>query len=120
MPFVIGARALYNQLAEEGATVRLFLNAQEGHGLGSYRNGSQVTLLPAALTLMLDATATGAAVEYRFRCDDANFGAAAPGLTVSTAQVASFRYEPYESDLESGLTPVESLQLHPLETTSCL
>ena len=72
------------------------------------------------MQLALDEAATGASIEYRFRCDDANFGAASPGATVSTAQVSSFRYEPYESDLESGLTPVEALELHPLETTSCL
>ena len=120
MPVVIGARALYNQLAESGATVRLFLNAQDGHGLGIYRSGDQITFLSQAVQLALDEAATGASIEYRFRCDDANFGAASPGATVSTAQVSSFRYEPYESDLESGLTPVEALELHPLETTSCL
>lgn len=120
MPVVIGARSLYDQLAESGATVRLFLGAQDGHGAGLFRSGDQLTFFGQAIQLALDEAATGATIEYRFRCDDANFGAASPGLVLSTAQVAGFRYEPYESDLQSGMTPDQSLELHPLETTSCL
>ncbi len=120
MPVVIGARSLYDQLAEAGATVRLLLGPQDGHGAGLFRSGDQLTFLSQAIQLALDDSATGASIEYRFRCDDANFGAASPGLVISTTQVAGFRYEPYESDLQSGLTPEQSLELHPLETTSCL
>lgn len=119
MPAVIGAKALYDQLAADGVAARLFLNAQEGHGLGGYRDGDQVSYLPAAVQLFLNAAPSGAVIEYRFSCDDANFGAATPGLTVTTAQIPGFRYEPYESDLESGLSPIEALELHPLETTNC-
>lgn len=120
MPVVIGARSLYDQLEAAGATVRLLLGAQDGHGAGLFRSGDQLTFLSQAIQLALDEGASGASIEYRFRCDDANFGAASPGLVVSTAQIASFRYEPYESDLQSGLTPEQSLELHPLETTTCL
>lgn len=120
MPIVVGARSLYDQLEAAGATVRLFLGAQDGHGAGLFRTGDQIPLFNQTIQLALDEGATGAFIEYRFRCDDANFGAATPGLTVSTATVASFRYEPYESDLQSGLTPDQSLELHPLETTNCL
>lgn len=119
MPAVVGAVSLFDQLAAAGSPVRLYLNAQQGHGLGVYRSGDQISFLAQAVQLILEPEPSGAFIEYRFTCNDANFGAAGPGVIITTAEVPSFRYEPYQSDLASGLTPVESVELHPLELTNC-
>lgn len=122
MPQTVGARSLYDLLAANGSTVRLYLTAQEGHGFGSYRSGNgRIGFLADAFRLFTAESAPDvpAAIEYRFICSDANFGAAGPRVTVSTAQLPGFRYEPYESDMESGLSPEASLELHPLELGNC-
>lgn len=119
MPAIVGALSLFDQLATAESTVRLYLNAQQGHGLGVYRGDGQISFLAQAIQLILDPEPSGAFVEYRFTCDDANFGAAGPGVVITTAEVPSFRYEPYQSDLASGLTPLESIELHPLELSNC-
>jgi len=121
MPQLVGARSLYNQLAAADATVHLYVNAQQGHGLGVYEASSGGSeFYGDAMQLFLAAPAEpNAAFEYRFTCSDANFGAAGPGVRISSAQLADFRYEPYESDMESGLTPEESLELHPPEFSGC-
>ncbi len=122
MPITIGAVTLYGQLVEAGAAVKLHLNAQGGHGLQDYRAPSgEVILFAEAIELFTGGAPEAglAEIEYRFSCADANFGAAAPGISISTAQFEDFRYEPYQSDLESGLTPAESVEVHPLELTDC-
>ena len=121
MPQLVGARSLYNQLAATDATVRLYVNAQQGHGLGVYEPSSGgADFYGDAIQLFLAAPAEpSAGFEYRFTCSDANFGAAGPGVRISSAQFEDFRYEPYESDMEGGLTPEESLELHPPELSNC-
>jgi len=121
MPTLIGARTLFNQLAAANADVKLYLNAQQGHGPGVYGGApGEITYYADAMNLF--ATESGeptAVIEYRFTCADANFGAAGRGVRISTAEIDGFRYEPYESDMETGLTPAESLVLHPLDVSDC-
>jgi acetyl esterase/lipase len=121
MPELFGARPLYDKLASAGATVRLYVNAQQGHGPGVYARASgEISYYPEAMQLILAPPGEpSAGFEYRFTCSDANFGAAGPGTLISSAQSEEFRYEPYETDMEGGLTPLESLELHPPELSEC-
>ena len=121
MPVVTGVRRLYRDLADSGAMVRLYIGAQDEHGFESFAIGAVPSYYRTAMgTFAVGEFSGDAAVEiYRFRCGDANFGAAGPGVTITTSQFPEFRYEPYETDLEAGFRPLDSLAMHPIETTAC-
>ena len=121
MPTVTGARRLYSDLAAGGASVRLYIGAQDEHGFDSFGSGAVPSYYRNAMAAFAVGAFSGdpAVVIYRFRCGDANFGAAGPGVTITTSQFPEFRYEPYETDLEAGFKPLNSLAMHPLETTAC-
>ena len=117
MPATTGFIDLYEQIADSGAAVRMYLRAQQGRFTGTDR----IADYAAAVSLFLNGGPSGvaAAVEYRFVCSDPEFGAAGPGVRINTADYPQFRYEPYQSDLEAGLSPTHSLELHPLEGDGC-
>ncbi len=118
MPVATGLIDLYLQVAASGAPVRLYMRAQEGRLNGS---ADRIADYAAGISLFLGGSPTGvpAAIEYRFICDDPVFGAAGPGRRINTAQFPGFRYEPYQSDLESGLSPATTLALHPMALGNC-
>jgi hypothetical protein len=107
-----------DQVAATGGPVRLYLDAQGSHLSTSPK---RIADYSAALSLLLAAGRAGvqAATESRFACGDANFGAAGPGVRINTVRFPDFGYEPYQTDLEAGLTPAASLEFHPTEPTSC-
>jgi len=120
MPVSIGIIDLYDELAATGAPVRLLLHAQQGHEAGTDQ-ATQSADFATAVALFLAGRPSGAqaAMELRFVCNDAAFGAAGPGVRINSVQFPGFRYEPYQSDLEAGLNPDVSLELHPMVATNC-
>jgi len=133
MPESKGLHRLTAELNEIGYPTRLLLSAQSGHGFGAYevcesdrcldcpldadgnptfgddcgRLGT-VTHYPEALQFFEDVYYGASAAtwtEYLFKCPDGYDPTIAPGDVIDTLSRPGFRYEPYESELETGAVP---------------
>ena len=106
MPVAKGLFDLADELRGAGVPTRLYVNAQQGHGFGSYQGGDGTIQHYAESLAFFRAFARGEPVEefteWRFQNDDCDAGVVA-GVT----RESGVRYDPRQADLESGLSPAE-------------
>lgn len=114
MPMAKGLANLYDELNKKGYNVRLFISAQLGHGYGAYKNpDGTASHYQDCLDYFLDIEG-GKKIpnykEYKFTRPDPRYPEIRRGTIINTLDRPDFKYEPYESLLQKGLTPEEIRQ----------
>jgi acetyl esterase/lipase len=110
LPRAKGMMNLYEELESKGFDVRFYLSAQRGHGFGFYNRPSGIPSHYSESLQFFQAVITGNTpanfVEFGFSYADPRVGVSG-GDRIRTTQRPGFRYEPYQTQLESGLSPYE-------------
>jgi len=118
MPQAKGLFQLYEELSQNGYQARLLISAQKGHGFGAYKNPDGTAAHYAESVQFFKDAYYGAVfpnyVEYAFSRVDPLYPAIQPGDKINTIDAPGFRYEPYQSDFENGLSPAEAIALYGL------
>lgn len=119
MPLAKGLFDLYYEIDGAGGDVIMFSGVQSGHGFGAYKdaNGhaSHYPTCKAFFKNVYKGTNGPNYIEYKFsKNNDPFFPQYGSGDTVDTLQDPSFRADPYETDLENGLSPDDIIALYGL------
>lgn len=119
MPQTKGLFNLYEELDAAGGNVLMFMGVQSGHGFGAYQD---VNGLPTHYSTcknffkqVYKGTNGPNYIEYKFsKNNDPFFPQYSSGDTVDTLEDPDFVADPYEADLESGMSPAEIIALYGL------
>lgn len=118
MPLSKGLFDLYHEIDGAGGNVLMFIGAQNGHGFGAYADANgHASHYPTCKQFFKQvylATNGPNYIEYKFSKNDPLYPQFSPGDTIDTLTDPTFRYDPYEDDLENGMTPAEVQLLYGL------
>lgn len=107
MPTAKGLFELRDELLGLGVPTRMYLNAHQGHGFGSYEDeAGTIVHYPEAIAFFREVQAGGTPenfTEWQFEFDDCD---QEPVVRAGDRlRTPGFRYDPRQADFEEGLTP---------------
>ncbi len=118
MPVGKGLFELYDELSQQGQPARLLISAQKGHGFGAYKNADGSAAHYAEAVQFFKDVYRGASppnyIEYKFSRNDPLYPGISPGDRVNDWDNPGFRYDPYQTDFENGLSPDQVIAIYGL------